>query len=178
MEIDGEHYWDGGLVSNTPLSHVLDEPSRDATRWRSRSTCSARAVRCRATLLDVEERAKDIRYSSRTRAVTQQLERERHLRRLLREVLAHVPAARRDNAWCAEARTQATDKQFNVVHLIYQEKAWDGQHKDYEFSALSMREHWASGLEDIRRTLAHPHWLAPPEPERSSVTHDVHRERQ
>ena len=53
---------------------------------------------------------------------------------------------------------------FNVVHLIYQEKPWDSHHKDYEFSALSMRDHWASGLADIRRTLAHPDWLAPPEP--------------
>jgi NTE family protein len=26
IEIDGEHYWDGGLVSNTPLQYVLDQP--------------------------------------------------------------------------------------------------------------------------------------------------------
>ena len=46
---------------------------------------------------------------------------------------------------------------------------------DYEFSALSMRDHWASGLADIRRTLAHPDWLAPPSPLQTTVTHDVHR---
>ena len=52
------------------------------------------------------------------------------------------------------AQAEASDKTFNVVHLIYKEKAWDSHHKDYEFSALSMRDHWASGLADIRRTLA------------------------
>ncbi len=177
VEIDGQHYWDGGLVSNTPLSAVLDaQPRRDTLAFQV-DLWSARGPLPK-NLLDVEERAKDIRFSSRTRAVTQQLERERHLRRLLREVLARVPAAqRKGDAWCAEAQAQASDKIFNVVHLIYQEKAWDSHHKDYEFSALSMRDHWASGLADIRRTLAHPDWLAPPEPTKTTVTHDVHRGR-
>ena len=127
-------------------------------------------------MLDVEERSKDIRFSSRTRAVTAQLERERHLRHVLREVLAQLPAAKRkDSAWCREAEALASDKRFNVVHLIYQDKEWDGLAKDYEFSALTMREHWASGLADVQRTLAHPDWLALPATGRTTVTHDVHR---
>jgi NTE family protein len=177
VEIDGQHYWDGGLVSNTPLSAVLDEEPRRDTLAFQVDLWSALGPLPK-NMPDVEERTKDIRFSSRTRAVTRQLERERHLRRLLREVLARVPAAqRRGDAWCREAHAQACDKTFNVVHLIYQEKSWDSHHKDYEFSALSMRDHWASGLADIRRTLAHPDWLAPPDPLQTTVTHDVHRER-
>ena len=173
--IEGEHYWDGGLVSNTPLMPVLDEEPRRDTLAFQVDLWSAHGP-LPGNLLDIEERAKDIRYSSRTRAVTQQLQRERHLRRLLREVLERVPASqRKGDPWCAEAREQATDKKFNVVHLIYNEKAWDSHHKDYEFSALSMRDHWASGRADIGRTLARPHWLKPPEEDRSTVTHDVHR---
>jgi NTE family protein len=178
VEIEGQYYWDGGLVSNTPLSAVLDEEPRRDTLAFQVDLWSALGPLPK-NLLDVEERAKDIRFSSRTRAVTQQLERERHLRRLLREVLARVPASqRKGDAWCAQAQAQASDKMFNVVHLIYQEKAWDSHHKDYEFSALSMRDHWASGLADLRSTLAHPDWLAPPEPLQTTVTHDVHRKRQ
>jgi NTE family protein len=178
VEIDGQHYWDGGLVSNTPLSAVLDEEPRRDTLAFQVDLWSALGPLPK-NLLDVEERAKDIRYSSRTRAVTRQQERERQLRRLLREVLARVPAAqRKGDAWCREAHAQASDKMFNVVHLIYQEKAWDSHHKDYEFSALSMRDHWSSGLADLRRTLAHPDWLAPPDPLQTTVTHDVHRERE
>jgi NTE family protein len=178
VEIEGQHYWDGGLVSNTPLSAVLDEePRRDTLAFQVDLWSAAGPLP--KNLLDVEERAKDIRYSSRTRAVTQQLERERHLRRLLREVLERVPAAqRKGDAWCREAHAQASDKMFNVVHLIYKEKAWDSHHKDYEFSALSMRDHWASGLADIQRTLAQPGWLAPPDPLQTTVTHDVHRKRE
>ena len=175
VEIEGEHYWDGGLVSNTPLSTVLDdEPRRDTLVFQV-DLWSALGPLPR-NLLDVEERSKDIRFSSRTRAVTTQLERERRLRRVLREVLAKLPpAARKGDAWCQEAEALASDKRFNVVQLIYQEKEWDGLAKDYEFGAQSMRDHWASGLADVRRTLAHPDWLALPKGRAASVTHDVHR---
>ena len=173
--IEGEPYWDGGLVSNTPLGTVLDDAPRRDTLAFQVDLWSAQGPLPR-NLLDVEERQKDIRFSSRTRAVTDQLERERHLRRVLREVLAQLPApVRQRDAWCREAAVLASDKRFNVVHLIYQEKEWDGLAKDYEFGAQSMRDHWASGLADLRRTLAHPDWLAPPKGKASSVTHDVHR---
>jgi NTE family protein len=174
VEIEGRYYWDGGLVSNTPLATVLDDEPRCDTLAFQVDLWSAHGPRP-SNLLDVEERGKDIRYSSRTRAVTRQFEREQRLRRVLREVLARVPRGQRDDAWCREAAALASDQRFNVVHLIYREKPWDGHHKDYEFSAASMRDHWASGLADLRRTLAHPEWLSIPSPDASSVTHDVHR---
>ncbi len=175
VEIEGEHYWDGGLVSNTPLSTVLDdEPRRDTLVFQV-DLWSALGPLPR-NLFDVEERSKDIRFSSRTRAVTTQLERERRLRRVLRELLAKLPAAaRKGDAWCQEAEALASDKRFNVVQLIYQEKEWDGLAKDYEFGAQSMRDHWASGLADVRRTRAHPYGVALPNARAASGPHDVHR---
>ena len=174
VEIEGEYYWDGGLVSNTPLATVLeDEPRRDTLAFQV-DLWSAVGPLPR-NLLDVEERVKDIRFSSRTRAVTRQLQREQHLRRVLREVMAKLPAsARKSDPWSHEATALACDRRFNVVHLIYKEKEWDGLAKDFEFGAQSMRDHWASGLADIKHTLAHREWLKPPEGRAASVTHDVH----
>jgi NTE family protein len=40
-----------------------------------------------------------------------------------------------------------------------------------------MKEHWDSGLSDIRATLEHGDWLEKPGDERPFITHDVHRER-
>jgi len=175
VQIEGDYYWDGGLVSNTPLATVLEDEPRCDTLAFQVDLWSAVGPLPR-NLLDVEERGKDIRFSSRTRAVTRQLERERHLRRVLREVMAQLPAsARRGDAWCKEAATLACDKRFNVVHLIYKEKEWDGLAKDYEFGAQSMLDHWASGLTDVCHTLAHRDWLALPQGRATSVTHDVHR---
>ena len=127
---------------------------------------------------DVEERRKDIQYSSRTRAVTDTMAQAQHYRRLLRELLEHVPAkARASDPWCRQAQELACARQYAVIHLIYQDKEWEGLSKDYEFSPQSMHEHWASGLLDIQRTLEHDEWLRLPPEGKEFVTHDYHRAR-
>ena len=66
--------------------------------------------------------------------------------------------------------------EINILHLIYQQKAYEGHAKDYEFSGTSMREHWQSGYEDTKRTLKRRDWLAMPPEGAGIVVHDVHRE--
>jgi len=66
--------------------------------------------------------------------------------------------------------------QITILQLIYQQKAYEGHAKDYEFSGTSMREHWQSGYEDTKRTLKNREWLKMPEDGVGIVVHDVHRE--
>jgi NTE family protein len=66
--------------------------------------------------------------------------------------------------------------EMTILQLIYQQKAYEGHAKDFEFSATSMREHWASGYDDTMRTLKHQDWLTIPPPGGGIVTHDVHHE--
>jgi NTE family protein len=89
--------------------------------------------------------------------------------------MALVPAERRGDPAYRHAEARAAEALTNVIHLIYQNRPHESHFKDYEFSAASMRSHWQSGLDDMRHTLAHPHWLAAPDPEHPFVTHDVHR---
>ena len=174
IEIDGEYYWDGGMVSNTPLSHVLtSEPRRDTLTFQV-DLWSAKG-RLPYDLLEVSSRQKDIQYSSRTRAVTSHLLQLQKMRQALQRMLEKLPAeARRDEEVRAIAEL-ACHRVHNIVHLIYQSKAFEGHSRDYEFGPHAMREHWLSGLEDIRRTLAEPSRLDRPAPELGIVTHDVHR---
>ena len=172
VEVDGEHYWDGGLVSNTPLAHVLaDQPRRDTLAFQV-DLWSARGPLPR-NVYEAQERMKDIQYSSRTRAVTDTQGEDQQLRRLAHELLALVPADKlKDNPWVERAKALACDRRFSVIQLIYRDKAWEGSAKDYEFSLRTMREHWASGLDDIQKTLAHRAWLKPVPDEQAFVTHD------
>ena len=66
--------------------------------------------------------------------------------------------------------------QIAILQLIYQQKSYEGQAKDYEFSGTSMREHWQSGHEDTTRTLKHRKWITMPPEGEGIVVHDVHRE--
>ena len=73
VEIDGEHYWDGGLVSNTPLEWVVENVPRQDTLAFQVDLWSARGDFPR-DMAEVETRRKEIVYSSRTRASTEQLQ--------------------------------------------------------------------------------------------------------
>lgn len=173
IEIDGEFYWDGGLVSNTPLSHVLAaSPRRDTLVFQVDLWNARGDLPC--NLLDVAERQKEIQYSSRTRLITDTQRVFQHYRRLLRELLEEIPPdVRTTNPWAQYAAELACDRRYSVVHLIYRDRARIGHFKDYQFGAVAMREHWLSGQGDIARALAHPEWLELPQGEAAFVTHDA-----
>lgn len=174
VEIDGEFYWDGGMISNTPLYEVLSERPGCNTLVFQVDLWSARGT-LPHDLAEVAERSKEIQYSSRTRLMTEFMRRTQEHRRLLHDVMALVPPGRRDDPAYRHAEARAAEALTNVIHLIYQNKPHESHYKDYEFSAASMRSHWQSGLDDMRHTLAHPQWLAAPDPAHPFMTHDVHR---
>lgn len=175
VEIDGEFYWDGGMVSNTPLYKVLvDRPAHDALIFQV-DLWSAEGE-LPQDMADVASRSKDIQFSSRTRLVTEYMRREHENQRLLHDLMALVPESARGEEVYARALARSSGALTNLVHLIYRNKPYEGHYKDYEFSANSMRRHWRAGLDDMRHTLGHPHWLDFPDPEHPFVTHDVHRE--
>ncbi|MGA7777485.1 MAG: patatin-like phospholipase family protein [Paraburkholderia sp.] len=175
MEIDGQYYWDGGLMSNTPLYEVVQTtPRRDTLAFQVDLWSAIGPVPDNIT--DVQGRMKDIQYSSRTRLVTDMLQRSQRFRHVLREVLERVAPEHRDDPWCKLADDLSCSKRYNVIHLIYRQKEYEGHFKDFQFGLSTMREHWESGLTDIQASLAQPDWLAMPDNDSGFVTHDIHRD--
>ncbi|MBR0796255.1 patatin-like phospholipase family protein [Bradyrhizobium jicamae] len=173
VEIEGEHYWDGGVAWNTPLSRVLSAEPCDTLTFQV-DLWSARG-RVPHDMMEVSSRQKDIQYSSRTRAITDQALRMQKMRQALHRTLARLPESAKQDTELRTIADMARHCSHNIIHLIYQSKIYEGQSKDYEFGLSAMRAHWQSGLEDIRRTLADPRRLDVPPPELGIVTHDVHR---
>jgi NTE family protein len=151
IEIDGKYYWDGGLVSNTPLTHVLDHQS-EATLVFQVDLFSAAAPRPR-TITDVLAREKEIRFSSRTRQVSTERLKLRQEREAIRKVLAKLPPDLANDPDVAALRATADEPPVSLVHLIYRANAWEGGSRDFEFSARSMREHWDAGRVDTDRAM-------------------------
>ena len=161
VEIDGEHYWDGGLVSNTPLQYVLDQPGTKRRVVFQVDLFSARGP-LPANLAEVSEREKDIRYSSRTRLNTSN-ELERHaMSQAARRLIAKLPAALRNDPDVHALTKVRCEAAVDVVHLIYRSKHYETQSKDYEFSRVSMQEHWDSGRADMAHTLHDKRWIDRP----------------
>ena len=158
VEIDGEHYWDGGLVSNTPLNYVLDQPGGKHRTVFQVDLFPARG-RLPQTMDDVGEREKDVRFSSRTRWNTEQSVSRQEIAQAAQRLLRKLPVRlRSDPDAQALAALHSECAGVDIMHLIYRTRSYESQTKDYEFSRLTMREHWASGRSDMSRSLADPRW--------------------
>ncbi|WP_342361540.1 patatin-like phospholipase family protein [Terrarubrum flagellatum] len=175
IKIENEYYWDGGIVSNTPLQYLLElEDVRDSLVFQV-DLFSARGELPR-DMAGVMGRHKDIMYSSRTRNNTDAFRRIHNLRLKLRDAILRVPEDQRSDSDRALLESMEDVPQINIVHLIYQQKSYEGHAKDYEFSGTSMHEHWSSGYEDTKKTLRHRKWLEIPPEDIGMVVHDVHRD--
>ena len=175
VKIGTDHYWDGGIVSNTPLQHLLDQESPLNTLVFQVDLFSARGVLPR-DIQEVMARHKDIMYSSRTRYNTDVYRRIHFWKSRMRDLLDKLP----DEALTDDERKLKVQldelPDITIVQLIYQQKAYEGHAKDYEFSGTSMREHWQSGYEDTKRTLKRGEWLQMPAEGAGILVHDVHNE--
>jgi NTE family protein len=172
VEIDGELYWDGGLVSNTPLRWVLECADRQDTLAFQVDLWSARGA-APPTLAEVITRQKEIQYSSRTRASTDQFKKEQKFRCALSGLLAKLPDQLKAIPEYALLRPEADRNVYNIIQLIYRSKHYEGGSKDFEFSSLSMEDHWSAGRSDTIRTLRHPEVLERPTSADGVFTFDV-----
>jgi NTE family protein len=161
IEIDGEHYWDGGLISNTPLRWVVEnEPQRDTLAfqvdlWPSRGELPR-------NMAQVPTRQKEIQYSSRTRAESDRFREIQVLRNALSRLIEKLPEELAASPEVAILRPATQPKVWNLIQLIYRSKEYEGDSKDYEFSRRSMGDHWRAGYHDTIRTLRHPEVLERP----------------
>jgi NTE family protein len=159
VEIEGEEYWDGGLVSNTPLQWVIESnPRRQDTLAFQVDLWSARGQPPR-NMAEVATRQKEIQFSSRTRASTDQFKNVHRVQRALAALLRRLPADLGDDDDLEVLKSVASDKVHNIVQLIYRAQNYEGPSKDYEFSRLSMQDHWRAGYHDAVRTLRNPEVL-------------------
>jgi NTE family protein len=174
-EIEGEYYWDGGLISNTPLQWVAEYSLGQDTLAFQVDLWSARGELPR-NLLEVATRQKEIQYSSRTRANTDHFKRIHQIRSAVASLLGKLPPELRDGDEMETLKAFGSHKVYNIVHLIYRARNYEGQSKDYEFSRLSMEDHWRAGYQDAVRTLRHPEVLERPRSGDGIFIFDFHKD--
>lgn len=181
VEIDGEFYWDGGMVSNTPLNEILSHDQHlkqlifQVDLWDAKGKLPE-------NMLDINERMKDIQYSSKTRMITDVMQQKLEYSRMIKQLLEVIEQEDKhhDKQYqqiLSQAQDMANVGAKNVIQLIYRKRSFERAYKDYEFSTNTMLEHWHSGLEDIQSTFAYPEWFALPCDDEIFVTHDIHRKR-
>jgi NTE family protein len=158
IAIEGIHYWDGGIVSNSPLWYVLDDAPGLSALITQVDLFSARGPLPK-NLDEVLERSKDIQFSSKTRFNTTRIEELESLRAALGRLLAKLPPKFRDDPDVRVLAPLARGRHhITIMHLINRRSAYSSSDKDYLFSRSEVQQLWQAGLEDVRRSCAHPQW--------------------
>jgi NTE family protein len=162
VEIDGEHYWDGGLVSNTPLQWVIESNPKQQDTLAFQVDLWSSQGQLPRNLAEVVTRQKEIQFSSRTRASIAHFKSMHRIQRALAGLLHRLPADCEASDDLQLLKSVASDKVYNIVQLVYRAQGYEDHSKGYEFSRLSMQDRWRAGYHDAVRTLRHPEVLARP----------------
>jgi NTE family protein len=160
VEIDGEQYWDGGLLSNTPLQYMVDYYPRRSRLVFQVDLFPAHG-RVPTNLDEVHEREKDIRYASRTMMSTNSLREKHDVRHAINELHKLLPADLANTEQAKRLYEHGCVTQMDIVQLIYRPIEPQGALKDFEFSRSTMEARWRQGFSDACSTLHAAPWLAP-----------------
>ncbi len=160
VAIDGTFYWDGGIVSNTPLEVLLDTPPEAdwlilvVDLWNPQGHEPK-------TIFEVEGRLKDITYASRATQHIRAFERINELRALVDRLYRKLPVDGDPEGLWLQVQSLGCPHAIDILHLVYQEAAFELASKDYEFSRSSVARHQAQGYAQAKHLLGSRGWCAP-----------------
>lgn len=171
VEIDGRHYWDGGVHSNTPLERMLrDEPRKHslcfmATLWPTDDAVPR-------TLPDVLRRSKELQYASRADTLLD-LEQELHrLRHGISQLAGRLPEAVRAEADVAHTIRSGCRSVYHLVRLQAPRLPDESHAKDIEFTPTRVGQRWSAGFQGALRALAARPWDQPVGADEGILLHD------
>jgi len=174
VTIEGEPYWDGGVVSNTPLSYVLDAGLAKDTLVFQVDLFSAVGPEP-VNMDEVQERMKDITYSSRTRLNTDAFLEKYRLRHAIRTLAQHVDPEVRKKLFADGLPGEIYNGRVTLVHIINRANRREIQSKDYEFWKVSIDCHWRDGMKDAKTAIEADSWRQVSDPETGLAVYDYIR---
>jgi NTE family protein len=170
VRIGGELYWDGGVLSNTPIEFALEQHVGQPALIFEVQLWDAQGAEP-TSINQAMTREKDLRFASRAAV---EIERHKELRRL-RKLIADLchRADTLDELMRARSEQQACEVQIHIVRLLAPRLPQDGQQKYLDFSRESIAARWAAGLADMRGVLAEAPWTRPVDPDEGIIVHET-----
>jgi NTE family protein len=170
IRIDGEAYWDGGICSNTPIEVVLDDnPRRDSlifsvNVWQKQGPEPS-------SISQVLSRHKDIQYASRLESQVARHEQLHRLRRIIRELAAHIPHDRQNDPEVQELAAYGCSTTMHLVELLVPHRDSEDHTKDIDFTRASIRARWHAGYADAQHVVREQPWTCKFDPLEGVIVH-------
>jgi NTE family protein len=154
VEVDGEYYFDGGIMSNTPMLYVAKDFRMNALVVQVDLFSGLGELP--KNLEQVQERVKDIQFQSKMRFSSTQARELEAMRSTLADVLAKLPADLLDDPQVRKLEEVSRRGAFSLIQLVNRHDTKSSDFKDYEFSRVTVDELWKAGCGDVERALKHP----------------------
>jgi NTE family protein len=172
VRIDDELYWDGGILSNTPVEAVFDDNPRQNSVVFAVHIWNPHGPEPR-TMWEVMNRQKDIQYSSRAVShITRQKQMHR-LRHVVAELTRRLPEADRKTKAVRELAAYGCLTRMHVVRLLAQPLDGEDHTKDIDFSTAGIRRRWDAGYKDATSVLDAAPWSADFDPVEGFILHEA-----
>jgi NTE family protein len=171
VRIDGELYWDGGILSNTPTEAVFDDiPRRDSlifsvNMWNPSGPEPT-------TMAEVFNRHKDVLYSSRIASQIAQQQKAHRLRHVINQLAARIPEAERNSAAVRELAGYGCSTRMHVVRLLAPQLDRENHTKDIDFSPGRIRQRWNAGYAHTKAVLDRSPWVGEFDPLSGVIVHE------
>jgi NTE family protein len=172
VRIDGELYWDGGILSNTPTEAIFDDnPRRDSlvfavNMWHPIGPEPM-------SIFDVMHRFKDIQFSSRMNDHIARQRETHRLRHIISKLAKHLPDEVRAAPEVREMAAYGCTTTMHVVQLLAPRLEKEDHMKEMDFSPAGIRARWMAGYENTSRALARAPWIGDFSPLEGVILHQL-----
>jgi NTE family protein len=153
VKVDGDYYWDGGVVSNSPLMYVLENLPRQRALV-IQLDIFRRSGEMPQDMDEVARRNLDIRFSSRMPLSDEGIKKLAEMKAALTRLLAKLPSSFKNDPDVQKLAIVRNVGEMTIARLTNRGLSHAGYSMDYEFSRATVKELWATGLEDVRRSVA------------------------
>lgn len=172
VRIDGELYWDGGILSNTPVEAVFDDNPRRDSMVYAVHVWNPHGPEPRS-IWEVMNRQKDVQYSSRAASHIRRQRQLHRLRHVITELSDLLPPEKRQSEEVAELAAYGCPTRMHVIRLLAPVLDYEDHSKDIDFSPGGIRTRWEAGYSDTIRTLEAAPWREKVDPLEGFVLHEA-----
>ena len=171
IRIDGELYWDGGILSNTPTEAVFDDnPRKDSLIFAVHMWNPSGAEP--TTMAEVLNRQKDVQYSSRIASHIARQQQAHRLRHIIRQLAARIPQGERGSETVRELASYGCSTQMHVVRLLAPQLDRETHTKDIDFSPSGIRQRWEAGYAHTAAVVDRRPWVGEFDPLSGVILHE------
>ena len=170
--IDGEYYWDGGILSNTPTEVIFDDcPRRNSLIFAVHLWNPIGPVP--RSIWEVFNRHKDIQYSSRIASHISRQQQTHRLRHVVSQLVRQIPSELRDTEVVKDLAGYGCVTQMHVVRLLAPRIGNENHTKDIDFSSAGIGARRAAGYSAAMAALQQAPWQGNFDPIEGVILHEA-----